>query len=467
MSLNAFFYPSSVAVIGASREPGKLGHEILKNIIEAGFRGELYPVNPKADEILGLKCYPSIKDVPSKVDLAVIIVPARFVPSVIAGCGAKGIRAAIVISGGFRESGPAGEELERQMLEVARRLGVRIMGPNCQGVNSTSVGLCASWPLVRKNGPISIISQSGTIGAAIACWAEEEGVGICKLIALGNKCDVDETELLAHLADDQETKVIALYIEGVRDGRKFIEVAGAAAQKKPVVVLKGGRTAKGAEAVLSHTKSLAGSDAVFDAAFRRAGIIRAFDVEGLYDICKGFSRLPQPKGKNVAIVTSSGGSGILATDACEELGLNVVDLPAGVRDALKDKLPPECILRNPLDLTGSATSQMYDEVLTALEAAEGVDSVLVIVGDPMPGIADVITKHFSWGKTLVPVMLGGGQVEVEERGKLQNLRIAVYSNPIRAARALAAMAAVKLHRSEQKNNMLTQRAHSGPFSLIR
>jgi acyl-CoA synthetase (NDP forming) len=207
-----------------------------------------------------------------------------------------------------------------------------------------------------------------------------------------------------------------------------------------VVVTKGGRTAKGAEAVFSHTRSLAGSDAVFDAAIRQAGAIRALDVEELYDICKGFACLPLPKGKNVVIVTSSGGSGILATDACGELGLNIMDLPAEVRDALNGKLPPECVLRNPIDLTGSATSQMYDEVLIALNAADDVDSIIVIVGDPMPNISEVIAKHHRRGKTLVPVMLGGGQVEVEERRKLQSLHIAVYSSPVRAARALAALA---------------------------
>jgi acetyl coenzyme A synthetase (ADP forming)-like protein len=440
VSLDKFFKPSSVAVIGASREPGKLGHEILRNIIDAGFKGGIYPINPKADEVLGLKCYPSIKDVPAQVDLAVVIVPAKFVPSVIADCVVKGIRAAVVISGGFGETGAVGAELERQMLEAARRGGIRIIGPNCQGINSTSVGLCASWPLVKTRGPISVISQSGTIAAALACWAAEEGVGISKLVVLGNKCDVDEVELLSYLADDPETGVIALYIEGVRDGRRFMEVVKSATCKKPVVVTKGGRTAKGAEAVFSHTRSLAGSDAVFDAAIRQAGAIRALDVEELYDICKGFACLPLPKGKNVVIVTSSGGSGILATDACGELGLNIMDLPAEVRDALNGKLPPECVLRNPIDLTGSATSQMYDEVLIALNAADDVDSIIVIVGDPMPNISEVIAKHHRRGKTLVPVMLGGGQVEVEERRKLQSLHIAVYSSPVRAARALAALA---------------------------
>ncbi|MDI6819654.1 MAG: CoA-binding protein [Candidatus Hodarchaeaceae archaeon] len=447
MALSSFFEPSSVAVVGASREPGKLGYEILRNIIEAGFKGKLYPINPKADEILGLKCYPSVKDVQDDIELAVIIVPARFVPSVMTDCAAKGVPAAAIISGGFRESGAPGEELERQTLEIAKRAGIRIIGPNCQGVNSTFVGLCASWPLVKVQGPISIVSQSGTIGAALGCWAADEGIGICKLVALGNKCDVDETELLEYLAEDPRTKVVALYMEGVRDGRRFMETSRAAARRKPVVVLKGGRTAKGAEAVLSHTRSLAGSDVIFDVAFKQAGVIRVLDVEELYDVCKGFAHLPLPEGDDVVIVTSSGGSGILATDACEELGLNVVELPANVRHSLEDKLPPECILRNPLDLTGSATSQMYDEVLTALSAAAGVHSVIAIVGDPMPGIADVIAKHFGGGRTLIPVMLGGGRAEIEERAKLQKMRVPVYSSPVRAARTLAAL--VKYARSRK------------------
>jgi acetyl coenzyme A synthetase (ADP forming)-like protein len=439
MSLKSFFEPKSVAVIGASREPGKLGHEVFKNIIDAGFKGELYPINPKADEILGRKCYPSIKDVPSDVELVVVIVPARFVPQVIADCGLKAVRAVIVISSGFKETGEAGMELERQMLAEAHKAGIRIIGPNCQGVNSTTSGLCASWPLVTTKGAISIVSQSGTVGAALECWAADEGVGVCKFVALGNKSDVDEIELLEYLADDPSTKVIALYIEGVRDGRKFMEVARDAVRKKPVVVLKGGRTVKGAEAVLSHTRSLAGVDKIFDAAFKQVGIIRAGGVEELYDICKGLARLPPPKGKNVVVITSSGGAGILATDASEEMDLNLVNLPDKARSTLKEKLPPECTLRNPLDLTGSATSQMYDEVLAALGAEPEVHSVVMIIGDPMSGITEVILKHFKAGKTIVPVMLGGGSVEVEERAKLQRANVPVYSDPTRAVRALAAL----------------------------
>ena len=440
MSLGSFFEPKSVAVIGASREPGKLGHEVFKNIIDAGYKGNLYPINPKTDEILGRKCYPSIKDVPSDVELVVVIVPARFVPQVIADCGLKAVRAAIVISGGFKETGEAGKELEQQLLEKAREAGIRIIGPNCQGVNSTTSGLCASWPLITTKGAISVVSQSGTVGAALECWAADEGIGVCKFVALGNKSDVDEIELLEYLADDSNTKVIALYIEGMRDGRKFMEVARDAVRKKPVVVLKGGRTAKGVEAVLSHTRSLAGSDKIFGAAFKQVGIIRAGGVEELYDICKGFTRLPPPKGKNVVVITSSGGAGILAVDACEEMGLNLVNLPEKAHTALEEKLPPVCTLRNPLDLTGSATSQMYDEVLAALGAESEVNSVVMIIGDPMPGITEVILDHFKAGKTIVPVMLGGGSVEVEERAKLQRANVPVYSDPTRAVRALAALA---------------------------
>ncbi|MGC8816795.1 MAG: acetate--CoA ligase family protein [Candidatus Hadarchaeum sp.] len=438
MSLKSFFEPSSVAVIGASREPGKLGHEVFKNIIDAGYKGKIYPINPKAPDVLGVKCYPSIKDVPEEVELAVIIVPARFVPSVISDCGGKGVKAAVVISGGFGETGPAGAELERQLVEAARKAGIRVVGPNCQGVNSTSAGLCASWPLVKTKGPISVISQSGTVLAAIACWAEEEKVGVDKIVALGNKCDVDETELLDYFSNEPTTKVIALYIEGVRDGRKFFRVARAAAEKKPIVVLKSGKTAKGAKAVASHTRSLAGKDAIFDSVFKQVGIQRASSVEELYDFCKAFAGLPTPSGNNVAIITSSGGSGILALDASEELGMNVPDLPAEVRERLKEKLPPECILRNPLDLTGSATAQMYDETLNILNESGEIDAFVVIVGDPMPGISEVISKHVSRGRTIVPVMLGGGKAEAEEKTKLANAGIPLYSDPIRGVRALAA-----------------------------
>jgi acetyl coenzyme A synthetase (ADP forming)-like protein len=426
-------------VVGASREPGKLGYEILKNIIDAGYEGGIYPINPKADEMMGLKCYPSVKDIPGKVDLAVIVVPGKFVPSVISDCGSKNVRAAVVISGGFGETGAAGAQLERQMVEAAKKSGVRIVGPNCQGLNSTSVGLCASWPLVTTKGPISVISQSGTVLAAIGCWAETDGIGVSKLVALGNKCDVDEIELLGYFGKDEATKVIGLYIEGTRDGRKFIEVARKVSENKPIVVLKSGRTVKGSEAAKSHTRSLAGLDKVFDAAFKKARVIRVNDADEMYDACKAFASMPLPKGRNVAIVTSSGGAGIITTDACEELGLNVVELPTDLGATLKQNLPPECIIRNPLDLTGSASSQGYDTVLSTFLASPNIHSVIVIVGDPMPGISEVISKNTGHGKPVIPVMLGGGKAEDEERAKLAAKGIASYISPSDGVGALVAL----------------------------
>ncbi len=425
--------------MGASREPGKLGHEILRNIIDAGFEGGIYPINPKADEVLGLKCYPSVTQIPGEVDLAIIVVPAKFVNRVIEECGQKGIKAAVIISGGFREVGPDGEKLEQELVKTAKKSNVRVIGPNCQGINSMPARLCASWPLVKLSGPISVVSQSGTVFAALGCWAEDEGIGTSKQVALGNKCDVDETELLEYFADDDQTKVVALYIEGVRDGRRFLEAAGKVAQNKPVVVLKGGRTEKGAEAAQSHTRTLAGLDQVFDTAFKQAGLIRAYSVEELYDYCKALAMLPLPRGPRTVIITSSGGCGILATDTCEESGLEVVDLSSATVDRLKEKLPPQCIFKNPLDLTGSATTQMYDDALEILLGEEGVDSVLAIVGDPMPGIAEVVEKHLKKGKPVIAVMLGGGRAEEEEKRKLAEKRIPVFSDPVRGAKALAAM----------------------------
>ncbi len=439
MSIKSFFRPKNVAVIGASREPGKLGYQILHNILEAGFKGEIYPINPKAKEILGLKCYPSIKKIPSGVELAVVVVPSRIVPSMIEGCGAKGVKAAVVISGGFSEMGPEGEKLEQQMLEAAKKAKVRILGPNCQGVNNTANGLCASWPLAKEKGPISIISQSGTVGAALECWASDEGIGIANFAMLGNKSDVNETELLDYLSKDRRTGVIALYLEGVKDGRKFLEVARKAAKRRPIIVLKGGRSEKGAEAVLSHTRSLAGQYEIFASACRQAGMLVVSSIEELYDVCKGLARLPRPEGKNTIIVTSSGGSGIMATDTAEELDLDLIDLPRKGRARLRKGLPSQCIISNPLDLTGSATSKMYDDALRILVSYGDIHSIVVIVGDPMPGIAEVI-KKWSKRKTIVPVMLGGGEAEEEERAKLAEEHIPVYSSPARAVRALNALA---------------------------
>jgi acyl-CoA synthetase (NDP forming) len=233
-AIRLFFEPESVAVIGASRDPSKTGHVILKNIVEGGYKGRIYPINPSANEILGLKCYKSVLEVPENIDLAVVVVPARLVPSVIDELGVKKVKAAVIISGGFRETGTQeGRRLEEELKNKAISNNVRVLGPNCQGVNNPHVGLCASWPLIRSRGPLAIVSQSGTIAAAFELWAEEEGIGVSKMAALGNKIDVDETDLLEYLRDDAETRAIAMYIESVRDGRRFLRVATETSLKKP------------------------------------------------------------------------------------------------------------------------------------------------------------------------------------------------------------------------------------------
>ena len=296
--LESFFNARSVAVVGASANPEKTGHVILKNIIEGGFAGSIYPVNPKAEEILGLPCHASLTAIDGAVDVVVIVVPAKFVPDVMEEAGKKGVSGAVVISGGFGEIG--NDELERRIVEIADEYGIRIIGPNCQGFNYTPNHLCASWPLVTKSGPIAIISQSGTVGAAIEMWAQEAQIGISGFVALGNKADVNETDLIELFKEDPNTRVISLYIEGVAEGRRFMESVRAARKKKPIVVLKPGTTRKGARAVPSHTRSIAGRDEISEAVSRQLGIIRARSITELFDysLALGFLANPRATGRS-------------------------------------------------------------------------------------------------------------------------------------------------------------------------
>lgn len=438
--IRLFFEPKSVAVVGASRDPLKTGHIILRNIVEGGYKGRVYPINPSADEILGLKCYKSVLEIPESVDLAVIVVPARLVPNVIGELSVKGVKAAVIISGGFRETGTQeGLKLEEELKTSVLKSGVRVLGPNCQGVNNPHTGLCASWPLVKSRGSLAIISQSGTIAAAFELWAEEEGIGVSKMVALGNKIDVDETDLLEYLREDSDTKSVAMYIESVRDGRRFLRVATETSLVKPVVVLKSGRTPSGARAVASHTGSLAGSYGVYYSAFRKAGIAVADTIEELYDVSKGLALLPRTEGDRVQIVTSSGGSGILSVDYAEMLGLRLANLDESSKESLRSELPSHCIVGNPLDLTGDADASRYDKVLRILVKDPNIDVILTIFGDPIPNASDVIRKWFSSGKTIVPVYIGGGSVEAVERRKMHESGIPTFKTPERAVKVVKAL----------------------------
>jgi acetyltransferase len=427
--LDAIFRPKSLAVVGASNAPEKYGYIILKNILDAGFAGAVYPVNPKATEILGRPCTKSVADLPPDVDLAVIIIPAKAVPQAVADCGQRGIRAAIIISGGFAESGEEGSALQRDVVEAARRFGLRIVGPNCQGVNNPHHGLCASWPLLTLTGDIAVISQSGTVGAALMDWASQEQLGCSAFVSMGNRSDVDETDLIEYFAQDPHTRAIAAYLEGVKDLARFREVASRCT--KPIVILKSGRTVEGRRAAESHTRSLAGRDELYTALFRQLRIHRADTLEDLYDAAKALAYLPRPRGRRVVTITSSGGSGILATDWAEWSGLTIAPLPGPVADSLRGVLPPHCIVANPLDLTGDANAVLYRQVADA--TGPHFDYQIIIFGDPILQASDVVTA----GSPQLVIFLGGADVERQERVRMHQKRVPVFPTPERGIRALA------------------------------
>jgi len=427
--LDPIFRPKSVAVVGASNAPEKYGYIILKNILDAGFAGSVYPVNPKATEILGRPCTKSVADLPPGVDLAVIIIPAKAVPQAVADCGQRGMQAAIIISGGFAESGEEGAALQRDVVAAARRSGVRVVGPNCQGVNNPHHGLCASWPLLTLKGDIAVISQSGTVGAALMDWASQEQLGCSAFVSMGNRSDVDETDLIDYFAQDPHTRAIAAYLEGVKELTRFREVVSRC--RKPIVILKSGRTLEGRRAAESHTRSLAGRDELYTALFRQLRIHRADTLQDLYDAAKALAYLPRPRGRRVVTITSSGGSGILATDWAEWSGLTIAPLPAHVADSLRAILPPHCIVANPLDLTGDANAVLYRQVADA--TAPHFDYQIIIFGDPILQASDVPTP----GSPQLVIFLGGADVERQERVRMHQKKVPVFPTPERGIRALA------------------------------
>ena len=428
-SLTPLFRPERVAVVGASSNPEKMGFQIFRNIVEAGFRGEILPVNPKGETVLGRRSLKSAADLPAGTDLAVLIIPAKLVPGTLLQLGERNVRAAIVISGGFAESGEEGAVLQEELARNAARCGIRVVGPNCQGVNYPYHGLCASWPLITRRGDIAFVSQSGTVGAAMIDWASEDRLGFSGFVSMGNRADVDEADLIEFFAEDPNTKVVSLYIEGVKDAGKFL--AAIRKCKKPLVIFKAGRTERGRKAAESHTRSLAGRDEIYDAVFRQFGVHRASSLEDLYDFSKALAYLPSPAGPRMLIVTSSGGSAIIATDVAEEEGFRVTPLPPDLAARLREMLPAHCIVGNPLDLTGDTDAARYRKVLEA--SASHYDVVMPIFGDPIPGASEVITP----GRCELVAYLGGADVERAEKTLLHEKKIAVFPTPERAVRALS------------------------------
>lgn len=442
--LDMFFNPKGVAVIGASADRGKLGNQVLANLIESGYKGGLYPINPKATEILGLKCYSSVLDVPQAIDLVVIVVPNKFVAGVLEESGKKGAKGAIVITAGFREAGGEGVKMEQDLLAIAQKYQMRIIGPNCLGLIDTGAPLNASFAAgTPQAGSIAFMSQSGALCTAILDHALAEHIGFSHFVSLGNKADIDEVALLQDWADDPKTNVIIAYIEGIRDGGEFIRVARQVARKKPIIAVKSGRTASGSKAVSSHTGSLAGSDAAYDAAFAQAGVLRAESVQELFDYSTVFAYQPLLKGNRIAIVTNAGGPGVMATDALERYGLVLAQLQPETEAALKEALPPSANIHNPIDVLGDAHADRYAKAIEVALGDAGVDGVMVIVTpQTMTEIEATAQALVDLSKTSTKPVMGCWMGKKEASKGIEVLssnRVPNYPFPERAVASFGAM----------------------------
>jgi acetyl coenzyme A synthetase (ADP forming)-like protein len=448
--LNSIFYPRSIAIIGASREPGSVGQSLLANLIDSRFKGIVYPVNPKAKGVLGIKSYPQVMDVPDEVDLAVVVVPAPSVPSVLEACGKKGIRGVVIISAGFKEVGPEGAKLEQKVKNIMNEYGLSLVGPNCLGVVNTDLrsSMNATFgTLMPKEGNIAFISQSGALCVAVLDYAKEASIGFSKFISMGNKAGINENDLLLYLRDDPQTDVILMYLEDLVNGKEFMNIArditSHPSHPKPIIALKAGRTLLGARAASSHTGSLAGSDKVYDAIFSQCGVIRGDTLEEIFDYVQAFSSQPLPNGKSVAIVTNSGGPGILATDSCIRYGLNIASFSPKTKNFMKRILPPTASLNNPVDLIAEAQHEQYRDTLNQILKDKNVHSAIVIltptaftdVEKVAEAVVGTVRAH---KKPVVCCFLGvydvSKGIEILERNSIPSYRF-----PESAARVLAEM----------------------------
>ncbi len=448
--IDSIFCPRSIAIIGASREPGSVGQSLLANVIDSRFQGIVYPVNPKAKGILGIKAYPNITDIPDTIDLAVIVVPSRFVPGVLEECGKNKIKGAVIISAGFKEVGGKGIELEEKIKKIIREHGIALVGPNCLGVVNTDVGASLNATFgtqMPKIGNIAFISQSGALCVAVLDYAKEANIGFSKFISMGNKAGLNENDLLLYLKDDPNTDVILMYLEDLVDGREFINIARTITSHpknpKPIIALKAGRTIVGAKAASSHTGSLAGSDRVYDAIFNQCGVLRGDTLEEIFDYVKAFSSQPLPQGKSVAIITNSGGPGILATDSCIRYGLNIASFSPSTKKTLKTLLPPTASLNNPVDLIAEAQEKQYEGTLREILKDRHVHSAIIILTPTsftnVENIAESIVKTVrSFNKPVVCCFLGVYDVS-KGIDILEENRIPSFRFPESAARVLAEM----------------------------
>lgn len=446
MLLNEFFSPQSVAVIGASTDPDKLGHAVLRNLVEGGFceKGLVYPINPKAAEILGLQAYPSVLDVPDPIELAVIVIPYPYVPDALRECGRKEIPAAIVISAGFREAGMEGLERERELIDIAQEFNLRLIGPNCLGVIDTFTPMNASFAAGSPpKGPLAFMSQSGALGTAVLDIALAGRLGLSKFVSLGNKADVSEIDLLRAWANDDDTSVILIYSEGMPNGQEFINTARSMTAKKPVIAIKSGVTQSGSRAVSSHTGSLAGSEQAYQAAFRQAGILRAESMESLFDMALAIGYQDKLAGDRIAIITNAGGPGILATDALERFGLTMARFEYETIHALEGYLPDAASAANPVDVLGDARADRYRYALDTVSNDPNVDGLLVVLTPQAMTEIDATAEAVGQlaneiDKPVLACFMGESQVTSGIK-ILNKYLVPNYTFPERAAKAFKAM----------------------------
>jgi len=441
--MDKFFNPKSIAIIGASRNPTKVGYVTVKNLKEGKYKGKIYPINPNTKSILNLKAYPSVLSVKGIIEVALIAVPAKLTLKVIEECGKKSIKRVIIVTAGFSEIG--NETLERQIVKTIKKYKMRLLGPNCLGIldvhhNVDTLFLPASRLVRPKKGKISFITQSGATGSTVLDLMAVENYGFSKFISYGNASDINETDLIKYLGDDPLTKVICMYTESIREGRKFLEVAKNVTKKKPLIVLKGGITEAGAKATLSHTASLAGTNEIYTGAFKQANVIQASNLEDLFNYAKIIEKATKPKGRNVQIITNGGGFGILASDYLSMDGFTLPSLSKKTASVLKKAFPSTYTVSNPIDLTGSANSNDYRKAIQACLVDKNIDVLLIILLYQTPevdvSIVDSIIKFNNQKKKPIILISMGGAFTQKYKHILEAKGVPCFTYPHNAARSI-------------------------------
>ncbi|MFX1491923.1 MAG: acetate--CoA ligase alpha subunit, partial [Promethearchaeota archaeon] len=424
INLDKIFHPKTIAIIGASNEEGSVGQILMKNLTMNGFEGKVVPVNIRRKEVMGKKAYQSVSEIPESIDLAIIATPANTVPSIVEECGKAGIKGLIIISAGFREIGQEGLALEKQLIALKNKYNLRIIGPNCFGIIRPSLNLNATFgEMLPKAGNIAFISQSGALGSAILDWALGQNLGFSNFVSVGSMIDVDFGDLIDYFGSDPQTRSIILYIEGISDARKFMSAARHFAKTKPIVVVKAGKFSESAQAAASHTGSLTGSDLVYDAAFKRAGIVRVEEISDLFNAAEVLGMQPLPLGPRLAIITNAGGPGVMAADALLNRGGKLARLSEKTVNSLNRILPPYWSHGNPIDVLGDADANRYREVMDLCLADDKVDGILIIYTPQAIAAAEEIALSVigmcdargGCQKTILTSFMGGEQVDEANR----------------------------------------------------